>query len=82
MNVLDKITDFYVASHDFNGITLIELCHLTGLDELHIREVIAGLVGQGHVTLTFASHSGNPHIKRLPDLPIEEQLSRLGDEAL
>jgi hypothetical protein len=38
------------------------------------------LVQEEKISLVFASHSINPHIKRLPDLPLDEQLEKLSNE--
>jgi len=47
-----------------------------------MRELINALVRENKISLTFASHSGNPYIKRLSDLPVDDQLTRLAEEDL
>lgn len=78
---LHRIRDFFVGSRDFNGIPLDalarELLQRHGLPAGQFRAHIRALVRNGKISLHFASHSQNPHIKRIPDLPIEEQLRRL-----
>ena len=74
---MHRIVDFFLRSPDFNGILLT---HLRGEMELawaDLQTIIADLMKGEEVTLAFESHSGDPHIKRLPDLPLDEQLKRL-----
>lgn len=71
----------YTGSHDFNGVPADALAELVGLNEDTIREVLESLLHQGEVSLCFED-SVNPHIKRLPDHPIETQISKLHTENL
>ncbi len=72
-----RVTEFFVKSGDFNGILLETLAQELGFELAEIRGLVAALVRQGRIELAFASHSDNPHIKRIQALPIEEQLTRL-----
>jgi hypothetical protein len=74
--ILKHVFAFFQASHDFNGIPLSRIANAAHVTPEKVHEAVAELVGEGKVTLTFVSHDGNPHIKRLPDLPIDQQLSR------
>ncbi len=72
------VREFFTNSTGFNGILLSAL-----QDESrwpNMLETVGSLVSDGEISLAFASHSINPHIKRLPDLPIDEQLTRLAAE--
>jgi hypothetical protein len=75
--VLKRIRDFFISSYDFNGILLSMLCIEFKVGWAEMRELIISLIQEKQISLTFASHSINPHIKRLPDLPVEKQLERL-----
>src|SRR6266404_1083104 len=76
--VFTTVREFFTNSTGFNGILLSAL-----QDESrwpNMLETVGSLVSDGEISLAFASHSINPHIKRLPDLPIDEQLTRLAAE--
>ncbi len=80
-DILDAITDFYVNSGDFNGIPLSSLgerLKALSFDELKSR--IVEFVKQGVVTLTFACSDENPHIRRFPERPIDQQIELLEKE--
>lgn len=76
-----QVVDFFSHSHDFNGILISSLCNKLGISLDRMKEILADLVMSGDISLSFASHSINPHIKRLPDLPVSEQLLRLKEES-
>jgi hypothetical protein len=78
--VQNRILDFFVTSSDFNGILLSDISAEFDIPWSNIREVIHKLVQEEKISLVFASHSINPHIKRLPDLPLDEQLEKLSNE--
>jgi hypothetical protein len=79
-DILLKIVDAFAQSHDFNGISLIDLAASLNLDLKVVLERLKPLLEDGKVSLSFEGHTGNPHIKRLRDLPIEVQISRMGTE--
>lgn len=78
--VLRRVNDFFTASHDFNGTLLSALCAEFDITWPKMRVTVNRLVRSGEISLAFASHCINPHIKRLPDLPVEAQLSKLKAE--
>lgn len=78
--VLQTLTDFYLQSHDFNGISVSQLQDSVDVIWEDLSESLSDLVQEGEITLNFSSHSLNPHIKRLPDLPIDEQLEKLSSD--
>jgi len=69
-DVLNRILDFFATSSDFNGIMVSDLSAEFGVCWSEIRELIGQLVQEDTIRVAFASHSINPHIKRLPDLPM------------
>lgn len=76
-HVLDRILNFFLTSSDFNGILLSDLCDEMNVTWAAMQAMLAELMHAENVTLAFASYSGNPHIKRLPDLSLDKQLERL-----
>lgn len=59
----------FAQSNDFNGMTASSLARGTGTSWEELKPQLARLTAGGQMNLVFASHSTNPHIKRLPDLP-------------
>jgi hypothetical protein len=79
-HILDTITGFFLTSSDFNGILLSELAEELGMPWPDTRKPISSLLQEGKISLSFTSHTGNPHLKRLPDIPIPEQQAKLTAE--
>jgi hypothetical protein len=71
--VLNRIVEFYLSSHDFNGIRANVLLGNTEPDTL---ETLKKLVNLGFVEV-YSSAYDNPYIKRLPALSIPQQLGFL-----
>jgi hypothetical protein len=78
--LLKIVCDFFTGSPDFNGIPASRLGEISGEAWEKLRVQIASLILARKIDLTFASVHGNPHIKRLPDLPPAQQSSRLNSE--
>ncbi len=79
-SILSNVLEFFQSSHDFNGILFCLLAERLDLPATKVRKAIAKLLEEGKVTLAFYGHSGNPHVKRLPDLLVNEQLARLNSD--
>jgi hypothetical protein len=82
--ILANIISVFIASaqrDSFNGIVAASLQRFTD-DPALLRCLLADLVRAGKVTCVFASRDANMHIKRFPDMLIEEQLSFLTSEHL
>jgi hypothetical protein len=79
-DILDRILNFFTDSSDFNGISVHDLSVEFRVPWEKMRDILSELLKGKRITLEFASHSLNPHIKRLPDLPLDQQLTRLFDE--
>lgn len=71
--VLNHVVEFYLGSHDFNGVRASVLLGKMGLDTL---ETLKKLVSRGLVEV-YSSAYDNPYIKRLPALSIPQQLGFL-----
>lgn len=69
--------NFFIDSSDFNGIPVEELAIKCGLSWPKLQEPLGQLVLQNQLTLAFGSHSQNPHIMRIPALPVEKQVDQM-----
>jgi hypothetical protein len=81
-DILNRIVDAFVQSNDFNGICASNLSRIFTLTESEVQARLSSLISVGKVNLAFESHSTNPHIKRLPDLPVDVQLTKLNKDEL
>jgi hypothetical protein len=73
------IDDFFIASTDFNGISLSELCRISTLPEADLKSMLKELVVGGTCSLQW---SGNPHIIRIAHRSVEEQLGFLAEQSI
>ncbi len=81
-DIFYQISEYYIHSMDFNGVLAVNLSDNGNLNPIKLKEILTKLVYEKKITLTFTSISENPHIKRFPDLPIEEQIKHLNSESL
>ncbi len=73
------ISEFYINSGDFNGYPLNSIVRSVGdLDKA--RLLVRNMIQDGLINCAFYSVSLNPHIKRMPDLSVSEQVSILQSE--
>lgn len=79
--VLARIVEFYLNSCDFNGIVISNLAAEFQFKPARFKKELASLIRSKKITLVFASHSINPHIKRIADLSIGKQLAKLESES-
>ncbi|MGO9211599.1 MAG: hypothetical protein ACLP2H_15910 [Terriglobales bacterium] len=80
--LLRAVLDYFVLSHDFNGVPASHLVKAFNIGWPELQERLGELIAAQQVSLAFASHSVTPHIKRLPDLPIDVQLAKLAEEGI
>lgn len=73
--ILEQLTDFYLSSGDFNGLPGSTLIKRFGSDDL-LRNLIE-LVEEDEASVVFGNVHPNPHIRALPDIPKEDQVSKL-----
>jgi hypothetical protein len=78
--ILAEVCRFFLESTDFNGITLAGLGAALSLSCSDLRLGVTSLLEAHHIELSFASHTENPHIKRIPGLPLTDQINRLASE--
>src|ERR1035437_1615132 len=77
--LIEHVVGFFTASRDFNGIPLRALVRSPEVPRDAVIVEMVDLVRSEKVSLSFGSHSVNAHIKRLPGLALDVQVSRLGD---
>ena len=80
--VLNTITDFYLSSKDFNGITAGELFEAFGPDRNPILEALRQLISQNLAAIIDGRVEINPHIIRTHFEPTENQLERIDNDSL
>jgi len=74
------VTSYFLESGDFNGIPAADLSRRAGFPDAETRQVLETGLNSGVMELSFASKTGNPHIKRLPVEPVETQRALLATE--
>jgi hypothetical protein len=77
--VVDVITEFYLGSHDFNGIALPELARRCECTKSNLVDALAAPIRSEEVGIVFGSDD-NPHIQRTGFRDVEDQLTRLPDD--
>lgn len=78
--VLQYVRDFFLASRDFNGVLVSRIPEELPCALSDVLDALATLIADGKVSLMSVRSAGNPHIKRLPDLPVAQQLEQLRTE--
>lgn len=76
-NILNEITNFYLNSRDFNGISLEDLYKKSSLKEDKFKEEIAALIKNRKIDLIYEGDIPNPHIKPFPAPAIDKQIEKL-----
>jgi len=74
------VGQFYSRSRDFNGLPLSRLLRVFNLDPAAAMASLVDCIGRKRISCAFATVSTNPHIKRLRDLPVEQQIELLSNE--
>jgi hypothetical protein len=80
--LLKVVCDFFVQSNDFNGAPGNHLVRLSGSTWPGLRSQLARLIEARKIDLALASLHENPHIKRLPNPPVNTQLTGLSEESI
>src|SRR3989338_11453816 len=75
--ILNEVTNFYLNSRDFNGISLEDLYAKTSLSEDKFKEEIVALINNRKIDLIYEGDIPNPHIKPFPAPTIEKQIGKL-----
>jgi hypothetical protein len=69
--VVQKITEQYLTSGDFNGYPIRQMRAEFKMNEREVLPLVCSLVRRGRISVV-TSHELNPHIKRFPELPSEK----------
>lgn len=80
--LLSTVTEHFISSaesNSFNGLLAERLRGIIGASH-DLRAHLEQLIAEGKVNCAFARVSINPHIKRFPDLDINEQIKRVHTE--
>lgn len=75
--IIEKVTDFYLSSRDFNGIPLEELYKSTTLAENVFKSSLSVLIKDRKVDLVYEGDIPNPHIKPFPAPDVAKQIEKL-----
>jgi hypothetical protein len=75
--ILNEVTNFYLNSRDFNGISLEDLYTKTSLSENKFKEEIVALINNRKIDLIYEGDIPNPHIKPFPAPTIKKQIEKL-----
>jgi uncharacterized protein YfbU (UPF0304 family) len=82
--LIQVIADFFIESarrNGFNGVVASALLRLER-DPERLRDTLVELVRSAQITAVFSRLSVNMHIKRFPDIPIDDQMKLLKEESL
>jgi hypothetical protein len=82
--LLETISSAFIESakkNGFNGVVASTLLRL-GANEEALRVSIAHLIMQKRITAVFSRRDANMHIKRLPELSVQEQIELMESEEL
>ena len=80
--VVRLVSEFFIRSHDFNGIPARDLLLALEIEWSVLQEELARLAKDEQITLVFASRSDNPHIRRIAGPSIDTQVKLLSKEPL
>lgn len=73
--VLDRITNYYLESHDYNGLPVSSL--IRDYSGPTVKDCLSELLTEDLISLVFGDYHPNPHIKALTSEPTEDQLKNL-----
>lgn len=76
--LLERVTEFYLKSGDFNGLPV----HSLHLEVDVLRTLIRPLVDSGRLYASYGDRHPNPHVLAFDPEPLEEQLHKLDGEHL
>lgn len=76
-SILNEITNFYLNSRDFNGISIEDLYKKSSLSEEKFKEEITALIKNRKIDLIYEGDIPNPHIKPFPAPAIKKQIEKL-----
>ena len=80
--ILNRITNFYLGSSQFNGMPARSLADRLELSLDELRPSISPLIETEQVSIVYGDRHPNPHIRALPDEPISVQIEKLYSDRL
>jgi hypothetical protein len=75
--LVDLVVAQYLGSGDFNGLPADALVRTNQVSLEQLKLLVAPLINEGILSANFGSVHPNPHIRALPDLPMQKQLEAL-----
>ncbi len=75
--LLTKITEFYLVSHDFNGFLLFNATKEFKIEEGELKNTLIALILDKKISLVFGDIFPNPHIKAFNEEPENVQIDKL-----
>ncbi|MBA7483594.1 hypothetical protein ES707_19110 [subsurface metagenome] len=75
--ILDAITNHYLQSGDFNGISIEELQTIVGLTQKDLEVILIQLVHEEKISINFGDRHPNPYIKAFDPESKSEQIEKL-----
>lgn len=79
--LIEAVVEYYLESGDYNGLPARRLVGSQVPDLGTLKALLRLLVEQEALSVNFGDNHPNPHIRALPDAPVEEQLGKV-DAAL
>ncbi len=74
--IIELIIQYYLNSHDFNGIPYTALKkHVTAAEDLY--SILAELIDEDNIEIMYGDYHPNPHIKAFSGLDKKEQIVKL-----
>jgi len=77
--ILERVVRFYLESSDFNGIPAWQLMQEYQQTNDVLKGILRELIESGSVAANFGDRHPNPHIRALPDEPIERQSEKISE---
>lgn len=75
--ILRKITEFYLNSHDFNGLPVRNIVQDSKVEEIERKDILISLIREKKISLVFGDYHPNPHIKAFWEEKEEIQIEKL-----
>jgi|LGVF01.1.fsa_nt_gb hypothetical protein len=75
--ILRKIKEFYLNSHDFNGLPVRNIVRDSKVEEIELNDILISLIREKKISLVFGDIHPNPHIKAFWEEKEEIQIEKL-----
>lgn len=76
-DILERITEFYLNSTDFNGFPVRIIADDLKLAEDELKDILISLIQEDKISLNFGDVHPNPHIKAFREEPTTKQIEKL-----